>query len=522
MDSDRQINQQYRFSWKLFVNSSLMYLLLTVPVLVLPHKIVSANSTLTREAIAQSPLLSKNIIYVNPKSGDDSQSGKKLSPLKTITQALKMAEAGTTIQLAAGTYSEATGETFPLIIDNGITLKGNSQNQGYDTIIQGNGYFVSPTGAGQNVAIAALEDAGGIIGVRVTNDHTRGHGLWIESASPEVVSNTFTRNGNTGLSVNGNSSPRIENNYFYNNLGNGLLVYGTSQPEVVNNTFEQTGFGVSAVQQAAPILTENTFKGNRIGIIFEGDSQGILRDNEIINSSEAGLTAIARSRVDLGTDDEPGNNIFRSNYKLDIQNATSEEIPAVGTEVQGEVVGEVNFDRGTFVATNNNSSNNSLRDLSPLPSKTSLDARPLPKLDPPAPTPTEPDPSLPSPPPASTNNTDRKEFVFTPPSSPVATDVEPVPFPPEASSSTLSSSSSQISSLSDVLGSRASQVKYKVLVEALNEDEEEEVRSLYPEAFKTIYQGESWLQVGAFSNWDKAKQAEQTLVNLGLETYLLE
>ena len=72
------------------------------------------------------------------------------------------------------------------------------------------------------------------------------------------------------------------------------------------------------------------------------------------------------------------------------------------------------------------------------------------------------------------------------------------------------------------MSSPPSQINYKVLVEALNAAEESEVRSLYPEAFKTVYEGEYWLQVGAFSNWDKAKQAEQTLVNLGLETYLID
>ena len=512
--SDGQINKKLSFnrSW-----GNWLCLLLTTSVLTLPYSHF-VRPTLALEAIAQSPSLSKNIIYVNPKTGDDSQAGKKLAPLKTITQALKIADAGSTIQLASGTYSEATGETFPLIIAEQITLQGNSRNRGYQTIIQGNGYFVSPTGAGQNVAIAALKDAGGIIGVRVTNNHSRGHGLWVESASPQITSNTFTRNGNTGVSINGNSSPNIEDNYFYNNLGNGLLIYGTSQPKVTDNTFEQTGFGVSVVQEAAPILTKNLFDSNRIGIIFEGDSQGVLRDNEFINSTESGLTAIARSRVDLGTDSEPGNNIFRSNRKLDIQNATSKPIPAVGTQVSADVAGEVNFDRGTFVATRKNT----LRDLPPLPNKPI--SRPLP-LDPPAPSPTpEPtSPALPAPPPVLESDTGNKELVFTPSSSTSARvpDVEPVPFPPQINSSALSSGSSR-SSLSDVLGSRASQIKYKVLVEALNEVEESEVRSLYPEAFQTVYQGESWLQVGAFSNWDKAKQAERTLVDLGLETYLID
>ena len=461
-----------------------------------------------REAKADTPSVSldKNIIYVNPKSGDDSQVGKELSPLKTITQALKIASPGSTIKLASGTYSKETGEVFPLIIKDRITLEGNRDNQGYNTIVQGDGYFTSPTGAGQNVAIAALKDAGGIIGVTITNKHSRGHGLWIESASPKVISNTLTRNGNTGVSVNGNSAPLIEDNYFYNNSGNGLLVYGTSKPEVVNNTFKQTGFGVSLVQDTVTLLKDNQFDSNRIGIILEGNSQAILRDNEVINSLDSGLTAIARSRVDLGTDDESGNNIFRSNRKLDIQNATNEEIPAVGTEVQGDTVGDINFDRGTFIAANNDTA---FEDLPPLPSRRNADSRPIPKINIPASAPTtETTSALPSPPPVIDSDTGSKELVFTPSSSGVVRDVEPVPYLPQINNT--------------AANSRAHLVKYKVLVEALNKGEEKEVRSLYPQAFTTTFEGRSWLQVGAFSDRDKARQAEQTLVDLGLETYVIE
>ena len=532
-NSNYQINSSSEFILGRSISKKVSFRILAIACIVaLPYNIVFNTRPSSAQAIAQSPNLSKNIIYVDPQQGDDSQVGKKLSPLKTITQALKIADAGTTIKLASGTYSEETGETFPLIIQDGISLKGDPRGQGYRTIIQGSGYFVSPTGAGQNVAIAAVKDAGGITGIRVSNNHSRGHGLWIESASPEIVGNSFTGNGNTGVSVNGDSSPSIENNYFFNNSGNGLVIHGTSQPQVVDNTFERTGFGVSILQDAAASLSGNIFDGNRIGIILEGSAEGVLRGNEIINSNESGLTAIAESRVDLGTDDEPGNNIFRSNNKLDIQNATAEEIPAVGTEVRGDTLGDINFDRGTFVATRDNS----LEDLPPLPSQP-LEPRTLPKLEPPAPATTKLAPlppvnpieeeatsSLPSPPPVTESDTGNKELIFRPSgaTAEVSADVEPVPFLPQINNSALNSGSSQISSLSDVLGSRASQVKYKVLVEAVGENEEDEVRSLYPEAFKTVFQGESWLQVGAFSNWTKAKQAERTLVNLGLETYLIE
>jgi parallel beta-helix repeat protein len=519
-NNDR-LNHRLRFILKQLWPKNLYIRLLLVFILVFPGNAVLLVRATTAE-VTPSITLDKNVIYVNPKTGDDSHSGKELSPLKTITQALKIASVGSTIKLASGTYSEAIGEVFPLIIEDKITLKGDPSNQGYKTIIEGDGYFVSPTGAGQNVTIAALKDAGSITGVTVTNNHSRGHGLWIESASPQVVGNTFTRNGNTGVSVNGNSAPLIENNYFYNNSGNGLLVYGTSKPEVINNTFKQTGFGVSLIQNTFTVLKDNQFDSNRIGIILEGNSQAVLRDNEIINSLESGLTAIAKSRVDLGTDDESGNNIFRSNRQLDIQNATDNEIPAVGTQVQGDTVGNINFERGTFVATND--SDKTFADLPPLPARREVNRPPLPKLNIPASAPTiETTSALPSPPPVSGNDRSNKELIFTPASSsPEVRDIEPVPYVPPISNTALKSNSSQIDSLSDVLGSRASQVKYKVLVEALNEVEEKEVRSLYPEAFKTVFQGQSWLQVGAFNNWDKARQAERTLIDLGLETYLIE
>ncbi|WP_019507531.1 DUF1565 domain-containing protein [Pleurocapsa sp. PCC 7319] len=534
--SNYQIANRHRFcSIKLSTADKYIRLLLVALTVALPSKIaLQAQPTLAQETIAQSLSLDKNTIYVNPKTGDDSQSGKNLSPLKTITQALKIAPSGSTIKLSSGTYSEETGETFPLIINKDITLRGNAKSQGHQIIIKGNGYFISPTGAGQNVAIAALKDAGGITGVTVTNDHSRGHGLWIESSSPEVIGNTFTRNGNTGVSVNGNSSPHIENNYFYNNSGNGLLVYGTSQPEVINNSFERTGFGVSIVQDSAPTLTGNYFNSNRIGIILEGNSQGILRNNEIINSGEYGLTAIAQSKVDLGTSAEPGNNIFRSNQKLDIQNATNNQIVAVGTKVSGQTEGDVNFSNGEFIAINQTNNN---EDLPPLPSsRLAPRDRPLEPLDLPKPAATPvrssaTTASLPSPPPLPRDNTKNKELIFTSAPDPEVTSnsyssspaPEPVPFLPEISNPALSSKSSQITSLSDVLGSSgASQVKYKVLVEALGKDAEADVRSLYPQAFSTVYQGKSVLQVGAFNNWDKAKQAMRSLENLGLNTHILE
>ncbi len=484
---------------------------------------------LTPQAIAQTNLpeaIAESVtIYVDPQRGDDSQGGNSQdTALKTITKALEIAASGATIQLASGTYSEATGEVFPLIIKKNITLKGSPGSRGHNIVIEGDGYLISHSGAGQNVTIAAIKEASTITGITVINPHNRGHGLWIESANAAVIGNSFINNGNTGLSINGDSSSLIENNYFYNNGGNGLLVYGTAQAEITNNVFEKTGFGVSAVQNTSLLLTDNQFSGNRIGIILEGEARGILRNNTIETSQESGLTAISQSQVDLGSNEQPGNNIFSRNSQLDIQNASSNEIVAVGNQTEGKTTGKINFNQGeglAFVAQSDRS----------VASRLSLNKTPQPNKQEPLFNPPPEENSV-------TTNSSPQELVFTAPSA-----SQPVPFPPESNSgetlpsppevavsanlsapSPLNSTDNrQIDSLSDVLGSSSREViRYKVVVETDSDRQQSQVRSLYPEAFPTVYQGKSALQVGAFSSRYKADQAKRSLEDLGLNSYILE
>lgn len=330
--------------------------------------------------LAQSNQSEQVTLYINPNQGDDLNSGTRKSPLQTITQALKIAEADTVISLAPGTYSKETGEVFPLIIRDRITLQGILGGNGRNVVVRGSGSFISRTGAGQNVAIAATKKTAAIKGLTIINSHDRGHGLWVESANPEISHNTFIRNGNTGLSVNGLSKPIITNNYFRNNGGNGLLIYGQSSPIVSENIFDNTGFGISLVQQSQAVIEDNEFRGNRIGLIFEGDSQGKLRGNTILNSWEYGLVAIANSRVDLGSSGQPGENVFRGNKKLAIQNITNNIISASGTQVGGATEGQIDLSDNSIavvaidsdsanLASNNRASR--LRD-NPLPAKGSI------------------------------------------------------------------------------------------------------------------------------------------------------
>ena len=62
------------------------------------------------------------LIYVNPRTGTDSNSGTQQAPLKPITQALKQSASGTKIQLVEDNYNSSSGEIFPLIVPFGVTI----------------------------------------------------------------------------------------------------------------------------------------------------------------------------------------------------------------------------------------------------------------------------------------------------------------------------------------------------------------------------------------------------------------
>ncbi|MEH2356665.1 DUF1565 domain-containing protein [Nostoc sp.] len=334
-----------------------------------------------REGIAQipstpdsTPLNQKtpsqaNVLFVNPSVGDDKAgNGSESAPVKTITQALRLANANTVIMLSTGTYSAETGEEFPLILKPGISIQGNPSNQGKDIIIQGGGDYLSRSFAGQNVTIVGANQTL-LTGVTVTNPNPRGYGLWIESSNPVVAENTFTGNTQDGISVCGNAAPTISKNYFDRNGANGITIAGNSSPQVRENVFHQTGFGINIAQNAAPVIIGNQIQNNRSGIVVQANARPILRNNIIQDNKEDGLVAIAQAMPDLGSASEPGGNTFQNNARHDINaSAAKQVISAAGNNlVSDRITGKVDINGTTALATQNSqpAPNNVLRQIPP-------------------------------------------------------------------------------------------------------------------------------------------------------------
>nr|WP_238553708.1 DUF1565 domain-containing protein [Fortiea contorta] len=519
------------------------------------------SPTLDQKPLGDRTISQVNVLFVNPSVGDDTRgNGSEQTPVKTITQALRLATAKTVIMLSPGTYSVQTGEVFPLILKAGVSIQGDVGNQGKGINIRGGGDYLSRSFGNQNVAIVGVHQAK-LSGVTITNSNPRGYGLWIESSNLEVTANTFTDNTQDGVSITGNAAPTIRQNYFYRNGANGITIGGNSSAQVRENIFQETGFGINITQNAAPIIVGNQIKSNRSGIVVQSQARPILRSNLIQGSKEDGVVAIAQAQPDLGTATEPGGNQFQGNGRYDINaSAAKQVITAAGNTIannriagkvelrasaslvarnplplpnptlqQIPVNGEIVFSAPGIAETANNT-------------KPTAASRPLPSAVAGFPTPNLPQLNY--------VQIDTKSIEYTPPSPaqpplprlaansvnnsprqlpPVATSVLPVPSSQIPMGNTRNmeklpvtetySPRSYGGALPNTTPSRTD-VRYRVLVDVATERDQELVRYLVPGAFSTVSRGRSVMQAGVFSNQYNADGMMRTLNSNGLKAII--
>ncbi|MEH1785819.1 DUF1565 domain-containing protein [Nostoc sp.] len=551
----------------------------------------SASMAFLGSAIAQIPstpdsaplgkktLPQTNVLFVNPSMGDDKAgNGSESAPIKTITQALRLANDNSVIMLSTGTYSAETGEEFPLILKQGVSIQGNPSNQGKDIIIQGGGDYLSRSFAGQNVTIVGANQAL-LTGVTVTNSNPRGYGLWIESCNPVVTENTFTGSTQDGISVSGNAAPTISKNYFDRNGANGITIAGNSSPQVKENVFHQTGFGINIAQNSAPVVIGNQIQNNRSGIVVQANARPILRNNSIQDNKEDGLVAIAQAMPDLGSASEPGGNQFQNNARYDINaSAAKQMISAAGNNlVSDRITGKVDINGTTALATQNSqpAANNVLREMpangeitfsAPEISETTngqssngisannpvsiqLNSQLLPlvpanvQLSTPRSNqqpPTSRVAGFPTPSSLSDRQIPTDTQVVQPPNTPqlnyVRIDPNTIEFTaPEYPSNSVAQPPapsmreqtqqplSRTSSASiPHRGNSTTQfgVRYRVVVTLFTDKDRDLVRSLAPGAFPTVWEGQRVMQAGVFSSEYNAKEMLKTLSSKGLRAIM--
>jgi parallel beta-helix repeat protein len=542
---------------------------------------LSEREVSRREGIAQMPLTPNsaplgektnsqvNVLFVNQNGGDDKVgNGSESAPVKTITQALRLANANTVIMLSTGTYSAETGEEFPLMLKPGISIQGNPSNQGKDIIIQGGGDYLSWSFGGQNVTIVGANQAL-LTGVTVTNPNGRGYGLWIESSNPVVTKNTFTGSTQDGISVSGNATPTISKNYFERNGANGITIAGNSSPQVKENIFHQTGFGINIAQNAAPIVISNQIQNNRSGIVVQANARPILRNNIIQDNKEDGLVAIAQAMPDLGSASEPGGNVFQNNARYDINASAAKQMISAGGNnlVSDRITGKVDINGTTALATQNSqpvrAANNVLREIpangeisfsapeisetsnrisTNNPVSTQLNSQLLPlmsanvQLSPPTSNQQLPAPKVagfPTPSSLASRQIPTDTQVTQPPNTPqlnyVRIDPNTIEFTaPEYPSNSVAQPPVQTGNMRTssasipYRGNSAAQigVRYRIVVPLATHKDQDLVRFLAPGAFPTVWQGQRVMQAGVFSSEYNAKEMLKTLSSKGLRAIM--
>ncbi|BAY44387.1 hypothetical protein SAMD00079811_19860 [Scytonema sp. HK-05] len=315
----------------------------------LPGSQVNAGAIHTK-AIAQTVTpqapATASVIYVNPQTGTDSAGAgnAEATPYKTITYALNQAQPGTVVQLAPGTYNQESGETFPLFIKQGVTLRGDESTKGQAVLITGSGIYISPTFARQNMTIRADNDTV-ITGVTVTNPENRGTGIWVESTNPTIINSTFTNSIREGIFVTGKGNPKIENSVFVQNKGNGISVAKSAQGQIRNNLFQDTGFGLAIGGTSTPLVEGNQIIENQDGLFISESAKPVLRKNVIQKNKRDGIVVITNASPDLGTAENPGGNLIRSNTRHDVNNSKGNNtIVAIGNDIDPKrILGQVEF-----------------------------------------------------------------------------------------------------------------------------------------------------------------------------------
>ena len=293
--------------------------------------------------LAQTPL-SATLLYVNPASGTDAPgAGAETAPYRTIAYALSQAKPGAYVQLARGSYTQASGEVFPLTVPAGVVLRGEEAEKGQTVAIIGGGNIISPTFAQQNVTLQAGKDTE-IRGISFTNPNTRGTGIWVESVNARIQNCTFNRNNREGVFVTGTANPVVADNVFTQNGGNGISVANRATGEISNNVFQNTGFGLAIGNNSAPKVTGNRIIENTDGLYINDSARPILRNNTIENNKRDGMVVTINAQPDLGTADSAGNNTIQSNGQYDLNNTTSKVIYSVGnTSNTKKMAGRVEF-----------------------------------------------------------------------------------------------------------------------------------------------------------------------------------
>jgi parallel beta-helix repeat protein len=528
---------------------------LDAPQLMQPNSAISTITNLSPhldylDYLAQAPNNAQTqiVLHVNPNAGNDRNgNGSPQAPFKTITRALSLLQDGKSavIQLAPGTYSEDSGEKFPLQLKSGTILFGNETKKGGGINISGGGNYRSPSAGKKNVAIVLANQAQ-VRGVTITNRDENGYGLWVESiTSAAIASNTISGNGKDGIYIGGNATPVVSKNVLVTNKASGIHITDSARPEIQDNLLQSNAVGISINKEAAPQLISNRISSNQDGILSQADAKPILRQNRIEQNKANGMIIANNSMPDLGSANSPGNNLWQGNTETDISNTSRNPLAIVGNQVDPQrlagtikVVGATPATASTTnAATATNASNSTPRNtatrVTPAPQipNSVATARPNPAQTftvgalPSVPSPSNPNTPIAAPLPNSFNQQlaqpipnsvivriDQQPGSVVPTRTNIDGTLPPVAFHPPAGDPV-----NQPIVIAPPSSSKpiTTPPRFRVVVPISSEASTDRIRKVVPNAFPSRHNGSLVVQVGAYSDRKLANVQVQNLARAG-------
>ncbi|HEY9800810.1 MAG TPA: DUF1565 domain-containing protein [Leptolyngbyaceae cyanobacterium] len=405
-----------------------------------------------------------------------------------------------------------------------------------------------------------------------TQDGISVHG----NSAATITKNYFYRNGANGITIGGNSSAQVRENVF-EETGFGINVAQNAAPSLISNQIQNNRSGVIVQANARPILRNNLIQGSKEdGLVAIAQAMPDLGNNtesgsnEFRNNARYDINANAAKQVIVAVGNTINSKRVAGKVSFNTQDApvANSQPTATSNTVLSTIPsnGEITFTAPTVSNTNRPSQrivrNQSNSQLPALVSADSPLTVPRYNRQPPAPIPNQgTNPDIPAnistatsrskltPVPTVRTETAQLNYVQVDPNTiefvaPQNTQSEQIVNTQELPTSTVGDTSILPVPTGNVpLGNTrnmrrvaapqtnttgygnnylsantGASVRYRVVVEATNDTEQELVKTLAPGAFSTVRQGRRVMQVGVFSDRSNADEMLRILNSSGLRT----
>ena len=268
-----------------------------------------------------------NIVEVDPARGNDAPNARPHHPYRTITAALAQLQGATLVNLAAGFYSKASGERFPITLGGDVILNGPTGDGEQAAIISGGG----PVSNFKGLVALVLTETAQLRGVSVHN--SLGSAVLVSRGRGLIQNCHFSRCSQHGVVVLDTAMPQVLNTRIEHNGGAGIQCLDQSKGVIADCALLNCETGITLAHAAAPLIRNNQVKGHQVGIQTAGSSSPVLRNNRIVQNHQRGLHLLGNSRPDLGHPQDPADNVIRNNGQVDLHNATSRPVTTVGNDL---------------------------------------------------------------------------------------------------------------------------------------------------------------------------------------------